>query len=220
MKSRFAESLLKARSKGEITSPSVISLYGIHRVTIKPGSEMKEMFEKTQATLEEINETLKKLAGKDEQTVQIVKEVFLQALEAPESAKEIEEPAELSVNIPEAIIEPDKPYGHIVYGGDLPEEDWNRVSRSKCLMWREENGEPIIKYRNEIVRPSWTLMKKLSKMRPQERSAEIHRLMRNVDKNETRHRFSAYNVFADCIKYGNIIVPGELKCMVSRKPRR
>jgi hypothetical protein len=188
-KSRFAESLLKARSKGEITSPSVISLYGVHRVTIEPGCEMKEMFGKTQATLEEINKTLKKLAGKDEQTVQIVKEVLLQALEAPESAKEIEEPAELS----------------------LPEEDWNRVSRSKCLMWREENGEPIIKYRNEIVRPSWTLMKKLSKMRPQERSAEIHRLMRNVDKKETRHRFSAYNVFADCIKYGNIIVPGKLK---------
>lgn len=36
-KSRFAESLLKARSKGEITSPSVISLYGVHRVTIEEG---------------------------------------------------------------------------------------------------------------------------------------------------------------------------------------
>lgn len=54
-------------------SPSIVSLYGVHRVTIKPSDEMKEMFEKTQATLEEINETLKKLAGKDERTGEIIK---------------------------------------------------------------------------------------------------------------------------------------------------
>lgn len=95
-KSRFAESILKARSKGEITSPSVISLYGVHRVTIKPGSEMKEMFEKTQATLEEINNSLKKLANSDKSTSQIVQEVLSQPLSEPESVGEIDEPAELS----------------------------------------------------------------------------------------------------------------------------
>ena len=193
--------------------PSNFSLDAVHNIIITLDDE-------TKALLKDINSALQKLANSDKSTAQIIEEALSESLGEPESREEIEEPAELSVNIPEAIIEPDKPYGHIVYRGDLPEEDWNRVSRSKCLMWREENGAPIIKYRNEIVRPSWTLMKKLSKMRPQERSAEIHRLMRNVDKKETRHRFSAYNVFADCIKYGNIIVPGELKCMVSRKPRR
>jgi hypothetical protein len=104
-KSRFAESLLKARSEGK--SPSVISLYGVHRVTIKPSDEMKEI-------LEEINKSLKKLANSDKSTSQIVQEVLSQPLSEPESREEIEEPAELSVNIPEAIIEPDKPYGHIV----------------------------------------------------------------------------------------------------------
>jgi len=93
-KSRFAESLLKARSKGK--SPSVISLYGIHRVTLKPGSEMKEMFEKTQATLEEINNYLKKLANSDKSTSQIVQYVLSQPLSEPESVGEIDEPAELS----------------------------------------------------------------------------------------------------------------------------
>jgi len=93
-KSRFAESLLKARSDGK--SPSVISLYGIHRVTIKPGSEMKKMFEKTQATLEEINNSLKKLANSDKSTSQIVQEALSQPLSEPESVGEIDEPAELS----------------------------------------------------------------------------------------------------------------------------
>jgi len=95
-KSRFAESLLKARSKGEITSPSVISLYGIHRVTIKPGSEMKEMFEKTLVTLEEINKSLKKLANLDKSTSQIVQEALSQPLGEPGTTEEIYKPAELS----------------------------------------------------------------------------------------------------------------------------
>lgn len=62
-KSRFAESLLKlkARSKGEMTEGEVISLYGIHRVTIKPSDEMKEI-------LEEINKSLKKLVNSDKST--------------------------------------------------------------------------------------------------------------------------------------------------------
>lgn len=63
-KSRFAESLLKARSKGEMTEGEVISLYGIHRVTIKPSDEMKEI-------LEEINKSLKKLVNSDKSTSQI-----------------------------------------------------------------------------------------------------------------------------------------------------
>lgn len=86
-KSRFAESLLKARSKGK--SPSVISLYGIHRVTIKPSDETKEI-------LEEINKSLKKLANSDKSTSQIVQEVLSQPLGEPGTTEEIDEPAELS----------------------------------------------------------------------------------------------------------------------------
>jgi ferritin len=93
-KSRFAESLLKARSEGK--SPSIVSLYGVHRVTIKPSDEMKEMFEKTQATLEEINKSLKKLANSDKSTSQIVQEVLSQPLGEPGTTEEIDEPAELS----------------------------------------------------------------------------------------------------------------------------
>ena len=88
-KSRFAESLLKARSKGEMTEGEVISLYGIHRVTIKPSDEMKEI-------LDEINNSLKKLANSDKSTSQIVQEVLSQPLCEPESVGEIDEPAELS----------------------------------------------------------------------------------------------------------------------------
>ena len=95
-KSRFAESLLKARSKGEIPFPPIISLYGVHRVTIEPGSEMKEMFEKTQATLEEINNSLKKLANSDKSTSQIVQEALSQPLGEPGTIEEIYKPAELS----------------------------------------------------------------------------------------------------------------------------
>lgn len=86
-KSRFAESLLKARSKGK--SPSVISLYGIHRVTIKPSDEMKEI-------LEEINKSLKKLANSDKSTSQIVQEALSQPLGEPGTTEEIDEPAEQS----------------------------------------------------------------------------------------------------------------------------
>jgi hypothetical protein len=93
-KSRFAESLLKARSEGK--SPSVVSLYGIHRVTIKPGSEMKEMFEKTLDTLEEINNSLKKLANLDKSTSLIVQEALSQPRGEPGTTEEIYKPAELS----------------------------------------------------------------------------------------------------------------------------
>ena len=93
-KSRFAESLLKARSKGK--SPSVISLYGVHRVTIEPGIEMKEMFATTQATLGEINTVLQKLANSDKSTSQIVQEALSQPLGEPGTTEEIDEPAELS----------------------------------------------------------------------------------------------------------------------------
>lgn len=92
-KSRFAESLLKARSEGK--SPSIISLYGVHRVTIKPGSEMKEMFEKTLDTLEEINNSLKKLANSDKSTSQIVQEALSQPRGEPGTTEEIDEPADL-----------------------------------------------------------------------------------------------------------------------------
>lgn len=88
-KSRFAESLLKARSKGEMTEGEVISLYGIHRVTIKPSDEMKEI-------LEEINKSLKKLANSDKSTSQIVQEALSQPLGEPGTTEEIDEPAELS----------------------------------------------------------------------------------------------------------------------------
>lgn len=110
-KSRFAESLLKARSEGK--SPSIVSLYGVHRVTIKPSDEMKEVFEKTQATLEEINKTLKKLANSDKSTSQIVQEVLSQPLSEPESVGEIDEPAELSgVNTEALSTFEEEKYGH------------------------------------------------------------------------------------------------------------
>lgn len=95
-KSRFAESLLKARSKGEMTEGEVISLYGIHRITIKPGSEMKEMFEKILDTLEGINKSLKKLANSDKSTSQIVLEALSQPRGEPGTIEEIYKPAELS----------------------------------------------------------------------------------------------------------------------------
>ena len=47
-----------------MTEGEVISLYGIHRVTIKPSDEMKEI-------LEEINKSLKKLVNSDKSTSQI-----------------------------------------------------------------------------------------------------------------------------------------------------
>lgn len=120
--------------------------------------------------------------------------------------EEADEPAELSVSVPEAIAEPEKPYGHIVYAGHIPHEEWKAVPRSRCLQWIEKDGKLVIKYRNEIVRPSWNLMKKLSGMRQQERSAEIHRIMRR-EGHETNNRFSAYNVFATCLQHGEISIP-------------
>lgn len=201
-KSRFAESLLKARSKGEITSPSVISLYGVHRVTIEPGSEMKEMFAKTQATLEEINKTLKKLAGKDEQTVQIVKEVLLQALKEPVLEKQ------------ETIVKPIEPVRKKldmrVMNKETPKTPrsprkqlaWKRFGDSKYLRYREKDGKLFLSYAGSVVETTWDEVERIAKLRHVSvRSEEITKL---VGKNAPAQRRAAVSGFIKKVVSGEV----------------
>lgn len=204
-KSRFAESLLKARSEGK--SPSVISLYGIHRVTIKPGSEMKEMFEKTQATLEEINETLKKLAGKDERTVQIVKDVLLQALKEPETTEEIDEPAELpGVNTEALSVFEEEKYGHLVRADEI---EWNIIDKSvdpkRLFDWREDGETLILRYSGTSCDTNWETIRRLLKYKAGgQRTGEIIKVIGS----NTSKKIVAFRTFLRCIETGIIKIPG------------
>jgi len=71
------------------------------------------------------------------------------------------------------------------------------------MRWRVVNGQPVIKYKEAIARPTWGLMEKLAGMGKDERRAEIHRIMKE-NKKETRNMYSAYNIFTDCVKLGEI----------------
>ena len=180
--------------KKEVKPPSEFSLAAEHRVTVTLDDETKEL-------MRSVESMLLKLTGRGDDPARIVQDAIFSPSTETDVLDEIDEPTELSgVNLTALSefenTEPEK-YGHIVYRGDLPDEGWTSTSRSRCMQWREVNGKPEIKYRNEIAYPTWDLMKKLSGMKKQERSAEIHRIMRNVDKHETNNRFSSYNILSN-----------------------
>lgn len=198
-KSRFAESLLKARSKGK--SPSVIPLYGIHRVTIKPSDEMKEI-------LEEINKSLKKLANSDKSTSQIVQEVLSQPLGEPGTTEEVDEPAELSgVNTEALSTFEEEKYGHLVRADEIA---WNSLDESvdpkQLFNWREEGDVLILRYSGTSCDTNWETIRRLLKYKAgRERTGEIIKVIGS----NTSKKIVAFRTFLRHIESGIIEMPAK-----------
>lgn len=204
-KSRFAESILKARSEGK--SPSIISLYGVHRVTIEPGSEMKEMFAKTQVILEEINSTLQKLANSDKPTSQIISDALLEPLDEPESIEVIDEPAELSGVNEEALKAFEgETYGHLVRADEI---EWNTIDESvdpkRLFDWREDGKTLILRYSGTSCDTNWETIRRLLKYKAGgQRTGEIIKVIGS----NTSKKIVAFRTFLRCIETGIIKMPG------------
>lgn len=110
----------------------------------------------------------------------------------------IEEPAELSVNIPSGVVEPENvKYGHIVYGDD----SWNHVKRFKNLTWKEEGEKLLLKYCSANITTSWKKILELVDLPDDKLRQEIISIStRNNGK-------TAVRTFITCLREGIIEKP-------------
>lgn len=208
-KSRLAYSILKARTdKSE--PPSNFSMQAFHNVTITLDGETKDL-------LRSIDATLQKLA-----------EASSTPVSEPGTPESIEEPMELSINIPEPLTEPmkypdntitesytrtkydaipdhtEKKYGHMVYAADLPDE-WNCVAEYPALKWKEEDSMLVISYHKSTVRNlTWDNIEDLIKIPKDKRMAQI---VSATGIGHSNNKKTAVSVFCQCVERGLIKLP-------------
>lgn len=156
-------------------SPTNVNLQAEHnhKVTITLDDETKSLIERFNETLEFIGKRLDALRNTSD------------------------EPAELSINIPEHLMEPEKAYNVV------PGPKWNETVNIK---WREENGNLIIKYKNGEVTTDWETVKDLAEMEEKARYQTIREIL---DTKFTANKRTAYSQFAEHLARGKIQAPVE-----------
>lgn len=194
-KSRFCETLLKARTK-EVLPPSNFSLQAFHHVTITLDDETKEL-------LRSIDSTLQKLTSEDKNNSNPIDEARSTPVSEPDTPGPIEEPMELSVDIPEPLREP---YGHIAYASDLPDE-WNHVAEYPALKWKEEESMLVISYHKSTVRNlTWADIEDLIKIPKDKRMTKI---VSATGIGHSNNKKTAVSVFCQCVERGLIKLPAK-----------
>ncbi len=108
------------------------------------------------------------------------------------------EPVELSADIPEVVVEPEKEkYGHIVYGDD----SWNHVEKFKNLTWKEEGDKLLLKYCSANITTSWKRILELADLPDEKLRQEVLSIStRNNGK-------TAVRTFITCLREGLIEIP-------------
>lgn len=160
-------------------SPSSMSLTAEHNhhITFSLDDETKGLIKRLDIAIEYISEILEK-------TTQL-----------PTEKIETDEPAELSVNIPDDLITPQKKYNVI------PKQKCNDVGNIK---WWEDGEGLHIKYKSGIVDTDWETMKDLSVMGVNDRFGAIRDIL---GEKFTANKRTAYSQFAEHLSQGRIKAP-------------
>ncbi len=148
-----------------------------HHITFSLDDETKGLIKRLDIAIEYISEILEK-------TTQL-----------PTEKIETDEPAELSVNIPDDLITPQKKYNVI------PKQKCNDVGNIK---WWEDGEGLHIKYKSGIVDTDWETMKDLSVMGVNDRFGAIRDIL---GEKFTANKRTAYSQFAEHLSQGRIKAP-------------
>ncbi|MDD3175944.1 MAG: hypothetical protein PHU51_05695 [Candidatus Nanoarchaeia archaeon] len=115
-----------------------------------------------------------------------------------------DEPLELSVNIPEEVIEPvvEKPFGTIVPANQI---EWNYVPKYKEFSWRQNGDALILRYAHLTHDIDWKTVFHLLKFSGSKRTKEIEKVVGS----KTCKKITAINIFCRSIDEGIIKVPDD-----------
>lgn len=162
------------RHRKQASSSIFLTAEHNHHVTISFDDKTKSLIERLDAAIEFI-------AGKLENVH--VKET------------EHDEPAELSVNIPDDLITPKR----LKRTYKTPECNF-----TKNVKWWEDKDGLHIKYKSTVVDTEWTTMKRLASMDEDSRLETIHEML---SESYTANKRTAYNQFATHMAAGLIQAP-------------
>jgi hypothetical protein len=150
----------------------------------------------TQAVLESISKSLETIAQKLTTPSNVVSDV-------PNVATD--EPTELSVCIPDDLIE--RPAERIIAVRTTLSKGviWNRVTGHQRLMWRNEGDVISLLYNESSVKTTWDEVKRLSRISKNRRRMEIQKVLST----RIADRITAVSVFVSSYLEGLVPPPAE-----------
>jgi len=114
-----------------------------------------------------------------------------------------DEPAELSVRIPEDLIEKPAKRFTIVRTTVADGVIWNRITGHQRLMWREDGEWVCLLYNDSAVKTTWDEIKRLSRISKNRRRLEIQKMLSS----RITDRITAVSVFVSSYLEGLVKAP-------------